>query len=237
MDMVQIPDNINTIAVPTSLLNAKVGKRNDTYILVVMKRRPMIDIGCGARTRCTIYIDLLPSGGIRLDKVESEPLHFGITATKPPLMLSRQLPYGQFKLAFRFRYEVEELDKGELVSPFVVETPPYLTFERVSANEFKLTHKEPEAMIITYSYSLESRVACADIDVIESELSAYKVCGACCATKSDAILVAIAKEGQKVKLKMRSARYRERLDHIEKTLIVKGGKLVETTEIKDEDVI
>ena len=87
------------------------------------------------------------------------------------------------------------MNKGELVIPNITEMPSYLVFERISANEFRLANKEPEATVIIYSYSLESRVACANINVLESELSAYKVCGACCATKSDAILVAVAREG------------------------------------------
>lgn len=237
MEIVEVPSNVNVIAIPSNLISAKIGKKNDAYILVIMKRKPVIDVGCGARHRCIVAIDLLPSGGLKLERIEPEPLHFGITATPPKLMLSRKLNNGQFKLALVFEDDVEKLNKGELVSPRIVEIPPYLVFERVSSNKFKLSNREPEAAIVIYSYELDSRVTCADIDIVESELLLYKVCSTCCATRSISIMVGVGKEGQRIRIKQRSAYYKEKLPDIEKTLTIRHGKLVETEDISIEDIL
>jgi hypothetical protein len=153
-------------------------------------------------------------------------------------MLVRQLSHGQFKIAIPYSWAIDDLNKGELVSTYVmIEKPVYLTFERTTNNEFRLTNKEPEAAVVAYSYELDSRVACAGIEILESELLSQTVCSTCCATKSISILIAIGKEGQKVRFKQRTARYREKLDDIERLFIVKNMRLVETTDIKIEDMI
>jgi hypothetical protein len=234
MEKLEIPSNINTIAIPTGMITGRLGKKNDAFILVIMKRKPMIDIGCGARHRCLITVDMLPSGGVKLFNIEPEP---GLIPT-PKLMLARQLSYGQFKIAILYGWAVDDLEKGELVSTYVMlEKPEYLVFERVSNNEFKLSNKEPEAAVVVYSYELDSRVTCADIEVLESELLSQTVCSTCCATRSYSLLLGIGKEGQKVRFKQRSAYYREELPDVEKTFIVKNMRLVETINADAIDVI
>jgi hypothetical protein len=237
METLRVPNNVNVMAVPTAMLPLRVGKKNNAYILVVLKKRPSVEVKCGARHWCMITVDMLPSGGIKLEQIEPEPVHFGVSAVNPPLMLVRQLPHGRFKLAFRFSDEVGKLNAGELVAPAIIESPSYLVFERVGNNEFRLTNKEPEAFVITYSYELNSRVQCAGIDVIESELLAYEVCSTCCATLSYSLLLGIGKDGQRVKIRQKSAYYREKLADVEKTFAAKKGKLVETIDVSVQDIL
>ena len=238
MDIVEVPNNVNSIAVPTNMLSFRIGKKNDTYILVIMKRRPFIDIGCRTRRRCIIAVDLIPSGAVKLEQIEPEPIHFGGTVAKPPLMLARQLNHGLFKIAIPHSWAVDELQKGELLSTFVIiEKPQYLVFERVSNNEFRLTNKEAETTIVVYNYELDSRVECADIEVLETDLLSHNVCITCCRTRSIASLVGIGREGQKIRIRQTNAYYREKLPDIEKTLIIRDGKLVETAGIEDMNIL
>jgi hypothetical protein len=224
IETIHIPKDINVIAIPTYLLSFDLVKRDNDYMLIVFRQNPVVRTEC-PRHGCRISIDMIPTGGMRLYVMK----HSDLAA----LALGREVNGKQLKVVLYDEALVYKLEAGETIpigTLRMVEAPPYLAFERVSGSEFRLTDKRPDAAIVRYRHSLHSRVACAEIEVLYSELITYRVCSDCCTAQSEAVLVGLGKEGQKIRLRLSDATYREKLADVEKLFVVRNARLVETVE-------
>lgn len=244
----EIPDEINTIAVPASWVSMFISKKERTYILVIKKRPPESESeGCGARHWYKFKLDMLPRGGIALP---GNP-----RADKFTVILERKLRYG--KVGLRARYydvsgkedligkAIEEWDQCMLKGyGYPIFAEGYLVFQRLSEKEWRLTKEEPEAYIYVKGYSLESRAACAGYKILSTRnVYGYWEEGTCCAISSmAAMLLLLPTRGDAVvEYDYVDAGYRGPVEHVRKMVKIawNNGEPLEQPheDIGEEEII
>jgi len=161
-----IPDEVNVIAVPTKWLETFYSEKEGKTIEVIKKSMPEYERGCGAAHYYVIKVVMLPRGGILIDKEKERKGKYHVIHTD-----------GSVEGWLVFEKDVNSC-KSENDSTIC---------------EWKLSKdKEPEAFVFQFSDSVSSRVCSASLNVLKTEnVLNYVTAETGCAIASEATVAMI----------------------------------------------